>query len=493
MERRGTLIPMEESLRHKTVKGLSWSFLDNILSQGITFLVGIVLARLLSPQEYGLIGIVTIFIAIFNSIVDCGFSSALVRKNDASDIDYNTVFYTNLAFSVLLFLVLFFCAPAISKFFKHSELIELTRVMAIIVLINAFSIIQRTILVKRVDFKTQTKVSVIASSISGIIGIVMALCHCGVWSLVGQQVSRQLLNSVFLWVFNNWRPKLEFSKAHFRELFSFGWKMLVSGIIDTIWKQIYLIVIGKCYSASTLGQYSRADQFQSVFSSNLTSVIQRVSYPLLSSIQDEKDRLKLYYKRLIKETMLVSFVLMLGLAACAKSLIIVLIGSKWMEAIPYLQIICFYGMLYPLHAINLNMLQVQGRSDLFLILEIIKKSVAVIPVLLGIFVNIYWMLWGSVIVGFIAYYLNSYYSGKNLNYGVKEQILDILPSFIIALTMAVVVYALSFIKISPFLLLPMQIIVGASIVFGISEIWKREEYLELKKFVLSIIKKQSNG
>jgi O-antigen/teichoic acid export membrane protein len=484
---------MAESLKEKTIKGVSWSFVDNILSKGITFLVGLVLARLLTPKEYGIIGIVSIFIAVFNSIVDSGFSSALVRKNDATDVDYNTVFYTNLVISVVLFAVLFLCAPAISKFFHQPELVSLTRVMSVIVLINAFSIIQRTLLVKKVDFKTQTKISIIASSVSGVIGIGMAFMKFGVWSLAGQQISRQLLNSIFLWVYNKWRPHKQFSISHFKELFSFGWKLLVSGLINTIWKQIYLIVIGKCYSTETLGQYSRADQFQSIFSSNLTSIIQRVSYPVLSSIQDERERLKQSYKKLIKVTMLVTFTCMLGLAAIAKPLVLVLIGDKWLESVKYLQIICFVGMLYPLHAINLNMLQVQGRSDLFLILEIIKKAIAVIPVLLGIFINIYWMLYGSVITGFISYFLNSYYSGKELHYSSMEQIKDILPSFCIASVMAIVVYCISLINISPFILLPVQLITGFVIVIGLSEIGHRYEYLQVKEITISIINKIKHG
>lgn len=480
---------VEQSLKDKTVKGASWSFIDSIAGQGITFLVGLVLARLLTPEEYGLIGIITIFIAVFNSIVDSGFSNALIRKNDAKDIDYNTVFISNLVVSVVLFGVLFLCAPVISRFFNQPQLIPLLRVMGSIVIINAFAIIQRTIFVKNVDFKTQTKVSLISSITSGVVGIGMAVSGCGVWSLVGQQISRQFLNSAFLWLYSSWYPKLQFSFQSFKELFRFGWKLLVSGLIDTVWREIYQVVIGKCYAPATLGQYTRAQQFASLCSSNLTTVVQRVSFPVLSSVQDDKERLKNGYKRIIKVTMLLAFTLMLGLTAVSEPMILVLVGEQWLPCVPFLQIICLQMMLYPLHSLNLNMLQVQGRSDLFLRLEIIKKIIAIGPLLLGVFVDIYWMLGGSVLIGLISYYLNAYYSGPFLNYSIKEQVKDILPSFGVAVAMAVPVFVMSFIPMNPFILLPLQIVVGAVITIGICEATKLPEYLEIKGIAMPMINK----
>lgn len=480
---------MSDSLKQKTLKGTAWSVIDTFSNQGITFLVGLVLARLLTPEEYGLIGIITIFIAVFNSIVDSGFSNALIRKNDACDLDYNTVFISNFGLSVLLFAVMYLEAPSIATFFNQPKLEPLSKIMASIIIINAFAIIQRTILVKKIDFKTQTKVSLISSITSGLIGISMAFAGFGIWALVSQQISRQLLNTIFLWVFAKWFPRFQFSIQSFKELFGFGWKLLVSGLIDTVWREIYQIVIGKYYNAATLGQYTRAHQFASIFSSNLNSVVQRVSYPVLSSIQEDKVRLKSAYKRVIKVTMLITFVLMLGLAAVAKPMILVLVGEQWLPCVPFLQIICFSMMLYPLHALNLNMLQVQGRSDLFLKLEIIKKIIAIGPLLLGIFIDIYLMLIGSVFTGWIAYYLNAYYSGPYLKYSIWEQIKDIMPSFFIALAMALPVYALSYLSVSPFILLPLQIIAGAVLTIAICEITHYPEYLELKQIVLSGIKK----
>lgn len=483
---------MSESLKQKTVKGVGWSFADNVANSGITFLVGLVLANILSPEEYGIMAIVTIFIAVSNSIVDSGFSNALIRKTDIRSVDYNTVFYFNLIVSIFLYLILYVSAPAISVFFKEPILVDVMRVIGWILIINAFAIIPRTIFVRTINFKVQTKVSLIASVSSGIVGIGMALTGWGVWSLVGQQLSRQLLNTVFLWIFCHWRPLREFSTQSFKELFGFGSKLLVSGLIETIYKEIYSFVIGGFYSAADLGQYTRASQFNSIFSSNLTSVVQRVSYPVLSSIQNEPERLLSAYRRVIKTTMLITFACMLGLAAVAKPLIVILIGEKWLPAVSFLQIICFSGMLYPLHAINLNILQVKGRSDLFLKLEIIKKMIAVLPITLGIFFGIKFMLWGSVFTSFIAFFMNSYYSADLIGYPTLRQIRDVLPTFLVSLTVAGVMWGLSFLPLSYYVVLPLQIVAGLLLAFLIYERLKLPEYMEIRGMVLSIVQKVKN-
>ena len=480
---------MAESLRKKTIRGTVWSGIDTIAGQGVTFLVGLVLARLLTPQEYGLIGYILIIVAILNSIVDSGFSNALIRKKDAAGIDYDTTFIFNMALSLAMAAVMIVTAPWVSRFLSEPELVPLIRAMSAIVIINAAAIIQRTTLTKRVDFKTQTKVSLISSITSGAVGIGMAAGGMGVWSLVGQQISRQLLNTVFLWVFNRWLPRWRFSWKSFRELFGFGWKLMVSVLIDTAWKEAYQLVIGKCYTTATLGQYTRGKQFSDIFSSNMTTVIQRVSYPVLSSVQDEKTRLKEGYRKIIRVTMLLSFVLMFGLGAVAEPLLRVLIGGQWAEAAGYLQIIVFTACLYPLHGINLNMLQVEGRSDLFLKLEIVKKIVAVGPILLGIFISIEWMLWSSVFVGIFSYFLNSYFSGKMIGYGSWAQLKDVAPSFGVACVMMVSVYALKLIGLPPLPLLIVQLIVGAGITITLCELLKLEEYYELKGIVLGFLKK----
>ena len=481
---------MSESLKNKAVHGAKWSFLDNIANLGVTFLVGLVLARLLTPEEYGIMAIIAIFIAISNTIIDSGFSNALIRKVHIERIDYNTVFFFNLVVSVVLYLLLFVAAPFISLFFKEPILTDVLRVIGWVLVVNALGIIPRTILVRNIDFKTQTKVSVISSVASGVVGIGMALTGWGVWSLVWQQLARQMLNSLFLWLFCKWIPAWEFSMRSFKEMFGFGYKLLLSGLIDTIYKNIYYVVIGRCYSSAQLGQYTRAEQFNTIFSSNLTSVVQRVSYPVLSSIQEEPERLHEAYRRVIKLTMLVTFACMLGLAAVAKPLIIILIGEKWIPAVAFLQIICFSGMLYPLHAINLNILQVKGRSDLFLKLEIIKKIIAIGPITIGVFYGIEYMLWGSVFTSFIAYFLNSYYSAGLIHYPTKEQLKDVFPTFAVSLTVAAAMWSLSLLDMSMYILLFIQIVAGLALAFIFYEKLQLSEYLEAKRMLFSVLPKK---
>ena len=471
---------MSESLKKKTVQGTFWSAVDSISSQGVTFLVGLVLARLLTPHEYGLIGYIMILVAVFNSIVDSGFSNALIRKKDAGQTDYSTAFFFNLAVSVVLMAAMYMLAVPFSRFFREPQLIPLVRVMSVIIIINALALVQRTRLVKNVDFKTQTKASLISSLTSAGVGLGMAFGGLGVWSLAGQQISRQLVNTVCLWILNRWTPS---------ELFGFGWKLLVSGLIDTVWKEIYQLVIGKFYSTSTLGQYTRGKQFSDIFSSNMTSIVQRVSYPVLSSIQDERERMREGYRKIIRTTMLASFVLLFGLSAVAESLLTVLIGPRWLEAAHYLQIICFAASLYPLHAINLNMLQVQGRSDLFLKLEIVKKIIAVGPLLLGIFIGIDWMLWGSLATSIIAYFLNARYSGTLIGYPIRAQIKDILPSFGVAAAMAACVWPLSLLNLQPIWMLLVQPCAGAAVAVGLCEVFRLPEYLEIKDTALGFLRR----
>lgn len=469
---------------------MGWSLLDNIAGSGITFLVGLVLARILSPSEYGVMAMITIFIAVSNSIVDSGFSNALIRKTDIKRIDYNTVFFFNLGVSAVLYLLLFSAAPFIADFFHEPLLVGITRVIGWVLIINGLAIIPRTIFVREVDFKSQTKASIIASVSSGVVGIGMALSGYGVWSLVGQQLSRQLLLTVFLWVFSKWRPVWEFSKQSFKEMFSFGSKLLLSGLLNTIYENIYALVIGRCYTPAQLGQYTRAQQFGIMVSANLTGVIQRVSYPVLSSIQNEPERLLSGYRKVIKSAMLISFAAMLGMAAVAKPMILLLIGEKWLPAVYYLQILCLAGMLYPLHAINLNILQVKGRSDLFLRLEIYKKILGIAPILVGVFWGIAPMLWMSVLNSCIAYWMNSYYSAELLSYPTLRQIKDIIPTFLVSLAVAAVMWSITLLPVSSVLQLILQIPTGIVLAVLSYERLRLEEYLEIKEMGLKMIRKR---
>ena len=479
----------EQSLKDKTVKGVGWSAIDSLLGQGITFIVGLVLARILSPSEYGLIGIVTIFITVFNAVIDSGFSQAVIRKKEASNEDYNTMFITNMVLSVFMFLILFFCAPAIARFFARPELVSLNRVMGVVLIINALSITQNTVLTKRIDFKTKTKASLISAVLSGIVGIGMAFMGYGVWALVGQQITKQLTNTICLWVFNKWWPNFKFSWQSFHYMWGFGWKLLASSLIDTTWSQLYQVVVGKFYSPATLGQYSRSKEYASIFSGNLNSIVSRVSFPVLADIQDDKVRLKNAYRRIIKTTMFVTAVCMISMGAVAEPMIFCLIGPQWHQAATFLPLICISMSLYPLHAINLNMLKVQGRSDLFLSLEIVKKIIAIGPICLGIFVDIYWMVAGTVVTGFISFFLNSHYSGKMLGYSSWVQIKDIAPSYGLALLIAISVYFLKYLPISYWIILPLQIVVGMCVFFLVCKLTKMQEFEEVKGMVMPMLNK----
>ena len=480
---------MSESLKDKTVKGVGWSAADAFLGQGVTFLVGIVLARLLSPEEYGLIGIVTIFTTILLGFVDSGFSNALIRKQTVTDEDYNTMFIVNMVMSIAMCSLLYFAAPAIASFFDRPQLVALVRVMGLILIFQALSIVQMTILSRKIDFKTKTKASVISAVASGIIGIVLAFSGFGVWSLVAQQLSRQLIYSFCLWILNRWWPKLKFSVESFKYMWGFGWKLLVSGLLDRVWGQLYQMVVGKFYSPATLGQYSRSKDYSSVFSSNLTSIVQRVSYPVLSQVQDDKERMISGYRRIIKTTMFVTAVIMISMGAVAEPLIYCLIGPQWHQAATFLPFICISMSLYPLHAINLNMLQVQGRTDIFLYLEIVKKVIAIGPIYLGIFVDVYWMLIGSIITGIISFFLNSYYTGKSLGYTSFDQLRDVAPAYGVAFIIAIAVYFLKYLSFSYWIILPWQIIVGCVVGYIVCERIKLSEYEEFKSVATTYLRK----
>ena len=475
---------MAESLKNKTVKGVAWSGIDNVVQFSVTFIVSIVLARLLSPDDYGLIGIVTIFTVVLNKLVNSGMGTAIIRKKDATDDDYNTAFLVNMGMSILLYGIIYFCSPLIADFFGREQLIPLTRVASLGLIVSGLSLVQQTRLTKRIDFKTQTKITLCASVGSGFLGIAMALLGFGVWALVAQTLSLEVIKSALLWFFNKWIPKLRFSSSSFHELFGFGWKIMVSSLIDSLWKELYQVVVGKFYSPATLGQYTRSKQFSTLFSRNLTAVIQRVTYPVLSSIQDDKSRMISAYRRIIKVTMYITATGMFFVGAISEPLLYCLIGPKWHEAALYLPLICINGSLYPLHAINLNMLQVQGRSDLFLGLEIVKKIIAIIPLSIGALIGIMPMLYTSIITGIIAYFLNSYYSGKLLGYSSWMQIKDVMPSYSVATLLAVAVYFLKYLPMSYWLILPLQIVVGMVMICIVGKVLKMSEHEEIKAIAL---------
>lgn len=479
----------EQSLKNKTVKGVAWSGIDNIITYVVSFVVGIILARLLTPDDYGLIGIIAIFTVIFETLIDGGFGNALIRKLDVKDEDYDTVFLTNMGMSIVLYFVLYFGAPFIATFFHRVELILLVRGYSMMLVLGALSLVQQTILIKRIDFKTQTKISLISSLISGVIGITMAYWGYGVWALVGQGLSQKFTRTLLLWIYNKWIPKLRFSVSSFKELFDYSWKLTVSWLLNNIWMELYQVIIGKFYEPSTLGQYTRAKQFSGLFSKNLTNVISRVTYPVLSELQNDKEHMVLSFRRLIKISTFISAVGMFLLGAISEPLLYCLIGPKWHDAAVFLPLICIVSSLYPINSLNMNMLQVQGRSDLFLYLEIAKKTVAIGPIFIGIFVGILPMLYASIITGVICFFINSYFTGKLYGYNSTRQLLDVAPSFGMAVIVAVPVYFFKYFPFTNWLILPMQVIFAAFMLLILCEKTKFYEYVELKKIVTPYINK----
>ncbi len=474
---------MSEQLKSRVIKGVGWSAVDNYASYGVSFFVSLVLARLLTPDDYGLIGIVAIFTTICGVLINAGFGTALIRKQNCTEDDYNTVFVVNFVVSILLYIFIYVCAPFISLYFERHELISLIRVSSLSLIISALSIVPTTRLTKMIDFRSQTKVTLLSSVLGGAIGIGMAYGGFGVWALVFSGLVVALCRSVLLLIYNNWFPVFSFSLVSFRDLFGFGWKMMASSILDSIWKQLYQVVVGKYYSPASLGQYTRAIGFSQLLSSNLTAVIQRVTYPVLSTIQDDKARMVSAYRKIIKTTMFITAVSMFFLGAISEPLLYCLIGPQWHDAAIYLTIICISESTYPLHSINLNMLEVQGRSDLFLGLEVIKKVIALLPLFIGAVWGILPMLYSNLVIMIIAYFLNSHFSGKLIGYSSWMQIKDVAPSYGVALFVASVVFFLRYLPLSNWIILPIQLVVGFFSFCLICHFSKVEEFGIVKSII----------
>jgi len=449
------------------------------------FIAGLILARILSPEEFGLVGMITVFVSISQSLSDGGFGDALIRKKDACEADYSTAFYFNLIASAVIFTLLWVTAPAVASFYDRPELVDIERVLGITILINAFGIVQRTKLTKNVNFRMHMRVNLAASVISGVAAIVMALTGFGVWSLVWRSIIRSIISSGMLWYTNRWVPQARFSRDSFRPLFSFGSRLLLSNLIDTIYNNVFLLIIGKFYSASQLGFFTRADQFSRLVSKNLTGTVQRVSYPVLSQVQDENERLREGHRKIIMATMFVTFILMLGMAAFSESMIVTLIGKKWLPAVQYLQLLCLAAILYPLHALTVNILNIKGRTDLILRLEIVKKLLAVPVIVIGIYAGIMWLLAGMVLHSLLCYFINAWYSGRLIGYRVRDQLADIVPSFFVSLLVAVPVWAIRFVPGLPQpVILLLQIPLMLIVTLLLAKKLKLQGYIEIRNIIL---------
>ena len=431
---------MPESLAHKTVKGTLWSFAERFSAQGIHLLVMIVIARRLSPKEFGLIGMLAIFLAVAQSLIDSGFSQALIRKQDRTDTDKNTVFYFNVLVSSVIYLCFYFISPWVSAFYDEPQLCQIMRVICLAIVVDSFAVVQRANYVIAIDFKTQTKATLVSAVVSGIIGIYLAYHGYGVWALVCQFLSNSVVNVIVLWSFSRWYPRLVYSWQSFRELFGFGSKLMISGLLDTLYRNVYQLVIGKAFSADSLGHFTNAHKFSDLPSSNLTTVLQRVTYPVLCTIQDDDVRLAIVYRKFLRLSAFVIFPLMCGLAAVSYPLIDIVLGGKWHYAAILLVPLCFQMMWYPIHSINLNLLQVKGRSDLFLRLEIIKKIIGVTILFCSIPFGLLVMCYTGILSSVLCLTINTYYTGKLINVGFFVQMKDISTTLILSLLMFVLVF-----------------------------------------------------
>ena len=481
---------MSENLKAKTAKGVGWGFADNILGLGITAAANIILARILSPADFGIIGMTAIFMTLSTSLVDSGFTGALTRKKDAVKADFDTVFYFNLAVSCLLYAVLFFCSPFIARFFKEPILVPVIRILGISLVINAFGIVQKIILVRRIDFRTQAWISLVSSFAAAVAAVVMAFYGFGVWSLVVLQVGKLAVNTILLWSVSKWYPGLCFSRKSFRDMFSFGGRLLITSIISAIWSEMYSFIIGKMYSSSVLGQYSRADKVKNMVTSNVSSVMQKVSYPVLASIQDEGERQINVYRKILKTTVLISFTAVFGVWAVAGPFILTFFGDQWLPAVGYLRIMCFSGLFLPLMMCSANVINADGRSDITLVLEILKTVMGLIPVVFGIIFSVEALLWSMVGVSFILFVVHAAYVSKVIHYSVGRQLADILPTLCVSIVMALIVNAMNMLAIPQWLLLLLQICAGGTIVVLAYEfVYKSTEYRDIKNELFRLIRK----
>lgn len=471
---------MTETITQKTFKGTIWSAIENFSLQGIQFIVMLVMARILTPSDYGIIGMVSIFIAVSNSFVNSGFSQALIRKKERTNVDNCTVFYFNVIISFCLYIILFFCAPFIARFYNEPILVPVTRVVGLSLIINGLSIVQSAVFSIKIDFKTVAKASLISAGFSGFVGILLAYLGFGVWSLVYQQILGALIQTFLFWHFSSWRPSLIYSWSSFKDMFSFGSRLLISGLIDTIYTNIYQLFIGKIYKASDLGYFTRASNFGGFASASITGIVHRVVFPVLCSIQEDNEKLCDGYRRLLKVLSFIVFPLMTGLAAVSKPLIITLLTEKWLFSSVLLIPICFAMMWYPIHAINVNLLQVKGRSDLFLKLEIIKKIIGIVILVVTLPISLNCMCWGLVLSSLCALFINTHYTGKLINLGFIKQMKDLAPSFILSIFMGTIVWvSLQLLKFSPQILLACGTLIGIIFYIGSAKLFKFQELEEI--------------
>lgn len=471
------------------ISNLVWRFAERCGAQLVSFIVSIVLARILAPEDYGTIALVTVFTAILQVFVDSGLGTALIQKKDADEIDFSSVFYFNFVVCLILYLGMFAAAPFIADFYGDVTLVPVIRILSLTIVISGVKGIQQAYVSRNMLFKRFFFSTIGGTIFSAVLGIAMAYAGFGIWALVAQQLSNTFIDTLILWITVRWRPTKSFSWTRLKYLLSFGWKLLVSSLLDTAYNNLRNLIIGKMYSSSDLAFYNQGDKFPKVIVTNINASIDSVLLPTMSSAQDDKERVKQMTRRAIKTSTYVMAPLMMGLAFCAEPIVSLVLTDKWLPCVPFLRIFCTTYMFWPVHTANLNAINAMGRSDWFLRLEIIKKIMGMTILLSTMWFGVMAMAYSLLLSSVLSQIINSWPNRKLLDYGYLEQVRDFAPGILLAVIMGICVYFISFLHLSTIVTLLIQFIVGAAIYIGVSAILKLEEFEYLLGMVKSFLKK----
>jgi O-antigen/teichoic acid export membrane protein len=471
------------------ISNLVWRFAERCGAQLVSFIVSIVLARILAPEDYGTIALVTVFTAILQVFVDSGLGTALIQKKDADEIDFSSVFYFNFVVCLILYLGMFAAAPFIADFYGDVTLVPVIRILSLTIVISGVKGIQQAYVSRNMLFKRFFFSTIGGTIFSAVLGIAMAYAGFGIWALVAQQLSNTFIDTLILWITVRWRPTKSFSWTRLKYLLSFGWKLLVSSLLDTAYNNLRNLIIGKMYSSSDLAFYNQGDKFPKVIVTNINASIDSVLLPTMSSAQDDKERVKQMTRRAIKTSTYVMAPLMMGLAFCAEPIVSLVLTDKWLPCVPFLRIFCTTYMFWPVHTANLNAINAMGRSDWFLRLEIIKKIMGMTILLSTMWFGVMAMAYSLLLSSVLSQIINSWPNRKLLGYGYLEQVRDFAPGILLAVIMGICVYFISFLHLSTIVTLLIQFIVGAAIYIGVSAILKLEEFEYLLGMVKSFLKK----
>ncbi|NLL27636.1 MAG: lipopolysaccharide biosynthesis protein [Bacteroidales bacterium] len=480
---------MGTSVKDSFFKGIFWNATGKISHQGISFVVSIILSRILVPAEFGMIAMLTIFTEIAKCFIDSGLGAALIQKKDCTSKDFSTVFYFNITVSFIFYLILFFTAPFIAKFYELPELTNITRLIALVFLINSFGTIQSTILSKSLNFKSLNIVAVIAVTVSAIVAIIMSLNGFGVYSIVGQHISYALVSNLLYWILSDWRPSFVFSKKSFRELFGFGYKLLFSAILNQIFTHLDSLLIGKIFSAKSLGLYTRAKTTKDLPINSTTGIVQSILLPIFSKINND-EQLAAVGLKIYRMFFYIISPLMVGLIITAEPFIITLFSDKWLPSAPWMQIICISGITYPLSVTLCHLILAKGKSGTFLKLEIIKKTLTLLAMIIGLYFGINEFLWCTVIASYIGLYLNLIYAANALKTIKKTKFITaLLPALAISIIMGICVFGINYLQIgTPWIKLIVMTFIGMLIYVLLSKLFNLWEYGYIKQFIIDKFK-----